>query len=517
MTVKLALGIPTINRADLLNDALKVYKDNWVGRDVYIVDNGNQRIVTTQSNQTIIKTPRNLGVSGSWNLLCDLLFSKGYTHIAILNDDIVWDKNVLDIEEFIDKNPSDLYLGFNAWSIFILPLTTWNLVGRFDEMFYPAYYEDNDYEYRIGLSGLNKIRSELLNPIRVINGSSSEKNPNLNWSNFILELYIKKWGGLTNQETFKTPYNSLANDYTNEIPNNSRILSIITHDERQVEIKTEVKKEIKRVGGVFNDGIKPPIQIFEKKITRSNNYDDNTFIEQPPFNYIGKTYNSVIPLKIFQTWSSSELPPKMKECVDELKRLNPEFEYHFFNDTDRENFIKENFDFDVLYAYRKLIPGAYRADLFRYCVLYIHGGIYLDIKFKPFKGFKFIELTEKEHFCWDLPESNYGISNGLMVAKPGNTYLLNAIKKVVYNVKNNFYGNSCLAVTGPLLLKDIFISYKNVDLKYTYRNGSCYVDKYNNVILTIYPEYVSERLQYYNNINSSYYAKLWEIRKIYHW
>ena len=58
MTVKLALGIPTINRADLLNDALKVYKDNWVGRDVYIVDNGNQDICITSDNQKIIKTEK---------------------------------------------------------------------------------------------------------------------------------------------------------------------------------------------------------------------------------------------------------------------------------------------------------------------------------------------------------------------------------------------------------------------------------------------------------------------------
>jgi len=26
-----------------------------------------------------------------------------------------------------------------------------------------------------------------------------------------------------------------------------------------------------------------------------------------------------------------------------------------------------------------LIPGAYKADLFRYCVLLIHGGVYADV------------------------------------------------------------------------------------------------------------------------------------------
>ena len=49
-----------------------------------------------------------------------------------------------------------------------------------------------------------------------------------------------------------------------------------------------------------------------------------------------------------------------------------------------------------------------------------------------------IELTEKEHFVFDLPESEYGIYNGLMVSKPGNTRLFKAIENIVDNVKNNF-------------------------------------------------------------------------------
>jgi len=30
-------------------------------------------------------------------------------------------------------------------------------------------------------------------------------------------------------------------------------------------------------------------------------------------------------------------------------------------------------------AYDALIPGAFKADLFRYCVLFIYGGVYADI------------------------------------------------------------------------------------------------------------------------------------------
>ena len=82
----------------------------------------------------------------------------------------------------------------------------------------------------------------------------------------------------------------------------------------------------------------------------------------------------------------------MNERVETLKKQNPQFKYHLFDDNDCREFIKNHFREDVLYAYDHLIPGAYKADLWRYCVLFIKGGIYLDIKYTPLNGFKFINL-----------------------------------------------------------------------------------------------------------------------------
>ena len=58
MNKKIGLGIPTINRADLLNKALDVYKNTWLNSDFYIIDNGNQDINITSDNQKIIKTEK---------------------------------------------------------------------------------------------------------------------------------------------------------------------------------------------------------------------------------------------------------------------------------------------------------------------------------------------------------------------------------------------------------------------------------------------------------------------------
>ena len=99
-------------------------------------------------------------------------------------------------------------------------------------------------------------------------------------------------------------------------------------------------------------------------------------------NSVLSNYNK-IPLKIFQTWETKSLPKYMKNVSDTIRKCNPEFEYFLYDDKDCEKFIEKNYPFDVLTAFNTLIPGAYKADLWRYCILYFYGGIYIDIKFKP--------------------------------------------------------------------------------------------------------------------------------------
>ena len=101
-------------------------------------------------------------------------------------------------------------------------------------------------------------------------------------------------------------------------------------------------------------------------------------------------HDSVIPLNIFQTWHTKLLPKYMYDTVLTIKRMNPRFTHYLFDDSDCERFIATHFKADVLNAFRSLIPGAYKADLWRYCVLFINGGIYLDIKYKPINNFRFI-------------------------------------------------------------------------------------------------------------------------------
>lgn len=157
---------------------------------------------------------------------------------------------------------------------------------------------------------------------------------------------------------------------------------------------------------------------------------------------------------IFQTWHSKKLPKLMFLAILQIKKTNLRFNYYLFDDNDCRKFIKTHFDNKVLNAYDKLIPGAYEADLWRYCVLYKMGGIYLDIKYIPINNFKFRNLLNREYWVTDIDGN--GIYNDLMICREGNPILLNAINRIIDNVKNKYYGSSCLELTGPLLLGQYF-------------------------------------------------------------
>lgn len=225
-------------------------------------------------------------------------------------------------------------------------------------------------------------------------------------------------------------------------------------------------------------------------------------------------YKSIIPLNIFQTWHTKKLPFLMKKTTDYIIASNPKFNYFLYDDNDCSEFIKNNFDTNVFNAYNSLIPGAYKADLWRYCILYIKGGIYLDIKYKPQCNFKFINLTENEHFVLDA--DNVGIYNALMVCLPNNSLLLKAINKIVENVQNNYYGSSPLEPTGPLLLSSLVRNSNeyNIDMKHDYYNNfnNRFIYFNNYIIFKSYNGYLEEYDKYKNKIH---YSRLWNERRIY--
>ena len=86
-----------------------------------------------------------------------------------------------------------------------------------------------------------------------------------------------------------------------------------------------------------------------------------------------------IPRRIIQSWAQKDLTPAVVRLCKTHRDCNPGYDYVFYDDEECRAFIETHFRTDVLRAYDALIPGAFKADLFRYCELYIKGGWWFDI------------------------------------------------------------------------------------------------------------------------------------------
>lgn len=201
-----AIGIPTINRYDLLEPTLEVYKEAFRDTNIYIIDNGRQGI-PDESNIIVSRPVENIGVAASWNRLCDSIFNN-YDYALIMNDDIRYHCDQDYIQKRIKGMKRLIAISEFNWSIFIIEKKTYQAIGPFDEQFYPAYFEDNDYHRRACLAGYIPQTCFWLNPMGYNESMSIKKDPKLN-EKFMenRDKYVKKWGGLPGQEIFSTPYN----------------------------------------------------------------------------------------------------------------------------------------------------------------------------------------------------------------------------------------------------------------------------------------------------------------------
>ena len=210
---KIGIGIPTYNRYDLLKPYIGKYGVDFRDCQIYIVDNGQQKIKSEitglESRINIIENENNIGVGASWNQLCKKIFEEN-DYALIMNDDIYLGKKQEQVVSLIESKKSGFIRATPDWCAFVISKEVYKNVGDFDECFFPAYYEDKSYEYRMKLKGVPLIKHPELNPVVYKSSQTLEKEPEIfEQSKKNKKLYIEMWGGEPTRETFKKPYNAI--------------------------------------------------------------------------------------------------------------------------------------------------------------------------------------------------------------------------------------------------------------------------------------------------------------------
>ena len=189
--------------------------------------------------------------------------------------------------------------------------------------------------------------------------------------------------------------------------------------------------------------------IYDKKPIQLTN-----ILKNKDFNNIN---SNTIPNYLFQTYYDKKKIPQY--IFDNVKLYANNYKYFLLDDKDAINFLNYYFTQDVVNRFNQLSYGAHKADLLRYCLLYIFGGIYLDIKTILIKPLDDI-FKNKNYFytCLSRYTDNKNfesyIYQGILASAPFNKLFLKLINFIVYVPL--YYLNFPYKITYLIIIKHLY-------------------------------------------------------------
>ena len=163
-----------------------------------------------------------------------------------------------------------------------------------------------------------------------------------------------------------------------------------------------------------------------------------------------------LPRIIHRTGKQTEdkIPNSIRERhARTLKIIGEDFVQIYYTDTDALSLIRNSRLPEIVEETFHLLRGASRADLFRLCVLWVHGGIYLDLSYEILIS-RVIRIAENRRigFAFDRPKYGKGLQFGFLSARPNDPILLRGIVEIVTSVltPRPWHFRAVLDSTGPL-------------------------------------------------------------------
>tara|TARA_B100001287_G_C22680586_1_gene530130 strand:+ start:2236 stop:3117 length:882 start_codon:yes stop_codon:yes gene_type:complete len=148
--------------------------------------------------------------------------------------------------------------------------------------------------------------------------------------------------------------------------------------------------------------------------------------------------DNTIPKILFQTYFDKDrIPEKVTQNIETYAK---DYKRFLFDDNDALLFLYENFGCVFVEKFKKLSLGAHKADLLRYCFLYVYGGVYIDIKTELFVDLSSVIDHNKNRLytvtCyyndWRLNLSEFSLHQGFIAVPPKNFIIKELIYKFMY-------------------------------------------------------------------------------------
>jgi mannosyltransferase OCH1-like enzyme len=141
--------------------------------------------------------------------------------------------------------------------------------------------------------------------------------------------------------------------------------------------------------------------------------------------------------------SLDKIPTKV---FHNIHRHTAGYDVRFYDDEACRVLLATHFTPKHVHYFNNLRYGAHKADLFRYCVLYIYGGIYMDIKTVTKVN---LEEVFNRNFNYSCTSNFTYIYNGIIAVEKNNPIIHDCIQDIIntpIHVLNNNYGLNCINI-----------------------------------------------------------------------
>ena len=164
-----------------------------------------------------------------------------------------------------------------------------------------------------------------------------------------------------------------------------------------------------------------------------------------------------IPKIIFQTWKTHDVPDQWKHAQKTVKEKNKDWKYVLLSDEDNLSIVKKHFP-DFLPYYVNFKYNIQRADAIRYMILYLYGGVYLDLDYQALKPFDKIVLEHGKEVGLIKSRNIDYVTNSFLCSYKGSKFWLKCIEEMKkpykwYYLTKHF---KIMCSTGPIMIDKIY-------------------------------------------------------------
>lgn len=168
---------------------------------------------------------------------------------------------------------------------------------------------------------------------------------------------------------------------------------------------------------------------------------------------------------IHQTWKSEDLPQSFRCFQKTWRHHHPGWEYRFYDDDACRRVVEDGFP-EIIPIYDSCPHPVQRADIFRYLVVALFGGVYADMDMECIRSFDSLLEGHRAVFCVEdvlsprrarllnlrHPER---IANFIFAAEPGHAVFSRIVTKLKALPGSWNMHEEVLDTTGPGMLTDV--------------------------------------------------------------